>query len=68
MKKTPIVYEPCRRGCGKLLATISRSHFGIPNEIKEKYHLICNDCMTRKEKNEMLEVMGTSILKKSFEG
>lgn len=48
----------CRRGCGKKLHTLKRSLWGIPDEIKSKYHHICHDCMTQKEREELLMSMG----------
>lgn len=64
MNKNSLVTAPCRRGCGRKLHTLSRSLYSIPKEIKEKYHLICNECMSRREKNEMLETMNYYVLGK----
>lgn len=61
MNKPLLQLGECRRGCGARLSTLSRSLYGLPDEIREKYHLICNRCMTKKEKNEMLEKMGNAI-------
>jgi Protein of unknown function (DUF2688) len=52
---------PCKRGCGKQVTTASRSMWGL-GELKRKYELICSDCMTRKEHEEILSAMGDAIM------
>ena len=53
----------CRRGCGKTLATASRSIWGVPDHIKRKYELICSDCLTEEEKAEMFEIQIAAVRK-----
>ena len=54
---------PCRRNCGKLLTTTVHSIYGL-NELKRKYELICNKCLTEEEKKEMLNSMANGILER----
>lgn len=61
MKKTDFINALCRRGCGKMLTSASRSTWGL-GELKKKYELICHDCLTKKEHEEMLHAMGKGIV------
>jgi len=63
MKPIGLIHSECRRGCGRKLSTLSRSLYSMPKHIKEKYHLICSQCMTRKEEEEMLREMTKYVQK-----
>jgi hypothetical protein len=52
-KRIAIIVSKCRR-CGKPLATASRSIWGA-DAIKKKYELICDDCLTPEEKDDMFQ-------------
>ncbi len=60
-KKIQFIQSPCRRGCGTMLTTANRSMWGL-GELKAKYELICGECLTRAEKEEMLANMGKGII------
>jgi hypothetical protein len=49
--KIKVVVSKCRR-CGKKLATTNRSIWGN-DAAKKKYELICKDCLTDEEYNDM---------------
>ncbi len=50
----------CKR-CGKLLATASRSLYGL-DTLKAKYGNICQDCITPDELVEMNDAIGKGII------
>lgn len=51
----------CKR-CKCELTTSSRSILGL-DKLKEKYGSICRECMSEDERQEMLDAMGSGILK-----
>jgi hypothetical protein len=61
-QKIEFYTEECRRGCGQLLTTSTRSILGM-DDLKNKYHLICSKCLTEHEKHEMLNLMANKILR-----
>lgn len=63
MKRGRIFFytAPCRRGCGTMLATASRSILGA-DALKRKYELICDKCLTPEEHDEILRGQAGAIL------
>ncbi len=51
----------CKR-CGKALTTTNKSLYGV-DRVKEEYGSICSECMTEKEKYEMLNEQAKAILR-----
>lgn len=61
MTKPKIQEIDCKRGCGKKLHTLSRSTWGLKDEVRQKYYGICSECLTETERYEMLEAIGNHI-------
>lgn len=62
-KRIQIHTAKCRRGCGKTLATTNRSIWG-DEASKAKFELICEDCMTGDERQEMERAIEGAVLRK----
>lgn len=62
-RRPQMIQAECRRGCGATLHTLDRSLYGL-DEIRKKYYLICAECLTPDEKEEMLNAMSNGILQK----
>lgn len=59
-KKPKLIQGECRRGCGNTLYTLDRSIHGL-DKLREKYYMICANCLTPDEQKEMLLAMGEQI-------
>ena len=51
-KPIQVVRRPCRRGCGKVLAGLSRPIHSTQADF-DRYHGICDDCLTDDERADM---------------
>lgn len=67
-KRIHVYTVKCRRGCGKTLATTSRSIWGISESIRKKYQGICEDCMTESEKKELFAASISAVRRTINEG
>ncbi len=63
-KRNPkMIYDVCRRGCGKRLASMAKSLSGN-KEMEQKYRFICKDCITKDENEEIQNKVFDSMMGK----
>jgi len=62
MKRIKLVYNNCPR-CGSLMVGLDRSLSGCESG-REKYKGLCEDCATKEEKLDILNIQSVGILNK----
>jgi hypothetical protein len=52
-----LILIKCKRGCGRSFNSLQRLKWELHEEVRKKYHGICADCLSRKERDELLNAL-----------
>jgi hypothetical protein len=61
-RKNTLIHTSCRR-CDKPLVTMTRSIYGL-DSLKAEYGSICEDCISKEEKDKLLKSMSKQIVRR----
>ncbi len=63
MRRRPMIHTvPCPR-CGKQVATLTKSLYGL-DAAKKQYEGLCSSCVTEEEEKDIIEIQARGILAK----